>query len=277
MFTVVTGVGYTGRRVMRLLPPDSVTGLSRSPQVSGVLSFDLDTATQLPIEPPAPFSVVYTVPPAGDPPDTRLERFLSMAAPARLVYLSTTGVYGDCGGRTVTEDSALRPSSERAGRRVAAEQLLRQWADDGGCELVILRVPGIYGPGRLGVERIRAGVPVLDEDSANPGNRIHVDDLARCCIAGLSAPPGVYNVGDGDHRSTTAFTGEVARQLGLAEPPQITLADARKLYSKERLSFLADSRVVDTRRMREILGVMPLYADPAAGIRASLAEAGDQV
>ena len=272
MHTVLTGVGYTGRRILSMRPPGSVTGLSRSPRPhdDSVLAFDLDTATRLPFVPGTPFGVIYTVPPAGDPPDARLQRFLPMVSPARFVYISTTGVYGDYGGQTVTETSALKPSNERSARRVAAEELLGEWAEARDCELTILRAPGIYGPGRLGVERIRSGVPVLDEDSSNPGNRIHVDDLARCCIAALSAPAGVYNVGDGDHRSSTAFTNEIARQLGLPEPPQITMAEARKLYSKERLSFLADSRVVDTRRMREVLGVQPLYADPADGIRASL-------
>ena len=271
MHTVLTGVGYTGRRILSMLPRGSVTGLNRSPHPSGaVLAFDLDSATGLPFEPESPYGVIYTVPPAGEPPDARLRRFLPMVSPARFVYISTTGVYGDCGGETVDETSALRPSNERAARRVAAEELLGEWAESGDCELTILRAPGIYGPGRLGVERIRSGVPVLDDASANPGNRIHVDDLARCCVAALSAPAGVYNVGDGDHRSSTAFTKEIARQLGLPAPPLITMAEARELYSKERLSFLADSRVVDTRRMREVLGIEPLYADPADGIRASL-------
>lgn len=272
MFTVLAGVGYTGRRILSMLPRGSVTGLSRAPRPSddSVLAFDLDSAAQLPFEPEMPYGVIYTVPPAGNPPDARLQRFLAMISPARFVYISTTGVYGDYGGRTVTETSALRPSNERAEHRVAAEELLVGWAEAHGCELTVLRAPGIYGPGRLGVERIRSGVPVLDDDSASPGNRIHVDDLARCCIAALSAPAGIYNVGDGDHRNSTAFTNEVARQLGLPEPPRITMAEARKLYSTERLSFLSDSRVVDTRRMREVLGVEPLYADPADGIRASL-------
>ncbi len=271
MFTLLTGVGYTGRRILSMLPSESVTGLSRTATDGSVFAFDLDAEMPLPLEPEKPYAVIYTIPPAGEPPDARLQRFLSMVSPSRFVYISTTGVYGNYGGQTVTEDSALRPSNERASRRVAAEQLLVESTEQGGCELVVLRAPGIYGPGRLGVERIRAGVPVLDEGSANPGNRIHVDDLARCCIAGLTAPPGIYNVGDGDHRSSTAFTNEVARQLGVPEPPQVTMAEAKKLYSQERLSFLADSRVVDTRRMRDVLGVSPLYADPADGIRASLA------
>ena len=113
---------------------------------------------------------------------------------------------------------------------------------------------------------------MLADQDANPGNRIHVEDLARCCVAAMSrdTPAGVFNVGDGDHRSSTAFTNEVARQLKLSAPPQIRMTEAREQFSPERMAFLSDSRVVDTRKMREILDVTPLYADPADGIRASL-------
>lgn len=274
MFTVVAGTGYTGRRILSLLPTDSVVGLSRSSIDTDreIHRFDLDTATALPLELAGHYGVIYTVPPAGDPPDARLQRFLPLLSARRFVYISTTGVYGDYGGATVTESSELHPSNSRSARRVAAEALLEEWARQQGTALVIIRAPGIYGPGRLGVERIRQGLPVLAEQDANPGNRIHVEDLARCCVAAMSedVPPGVFNVGDGDHRSSTAFSNEVARQLELPTPPQISLAEAREQFSPERMAFLSDSRVVDTRRMREILDVMPLYADPAEGIRASL-------
>jgi len=276
MFTLVTGTGYTGRRVLNLLPPESVTGLSRSVIDTDrtTAAFDLDSATALPVELPSRYAVIYTVPPQGNPPDKRLRQFLSMLAPApdRFVYISTTGVYGDCDGNTVTEETPVNPSDERSSRRVDAEALLAEWAARARCTLIILRVPGIYGPGRLGVERIESQMPVLSEDNANPGNRIHVDDLAGCCIAGLSGrvPAGIYNVGDGDHRSTTWFTSEVARQAGLPAPPQISREAASQQFSEMRLSFMADARRVDTAKMRSVLGVTPRYENPADGIAASL-------
>lgn len=276
MFTLVTGTGYTGRRVLDLLPADSVLGLSRSAIATdrSVTIFDLDSASTLPVTLPARYAVIYTVPPKGNPPDRRLQRFLSMLmpTPARFIYISTTGVYGDCGGKTVTEATPLNPSNERAERRVAAEALLAEWAGKNQCELLILRAPGIYGPGRLGLERIQARLPVLSEDSANPGNRIHVDDLASCCVAALSpsAPAGIYNVGDNDHRSSTWFTGEVARQSGLPAPPEISREQANREFSAQRLSFMTESRRVDTTKMRSVLGVLPRYANPEDGIKASL-------
>ena len=276
MFTLVTGVGYTGRRVLALLPRESVVGLSRAALDSDrpTIVFDLDSATTLPVALPPQYAVVYTVPPKGDAPDARLAGFLSMLEPPprRFVYISTTGVYGDCGGATVSEATPVKPANDRSGRRVAAETLLTEWAGKNACDLVILRAPGIYGPGRLGLENIRSGMPVLAENDANPGNRIHVDDLAACCVAALAerVPAGIYNVGDNDHRSSTWFTGEVARQAGLPAPPEISREAANDQFSAARLSFMAESRRVDTRKMREVLGVRPRYANPEEGIAASL-------
>jgi len=276
MFALVTGTGYTGRRILNLLPRETATGLSRSVVDTDrpTATLDLDTATALPVELPSHYAVIYTVPPKGNPPDKRLRQLLSMLVPApdRFVYISTTGVYGDCDGNTVTEETPVNPSNERSSRRVEAEVLLSEWAAHTCCALIILRVPGIYGPGRLGIDRIESQMPVLSEDSANPGNRIHVDDLASCCVAALSdrVPSGIYNVGDGDHRSATWFTSEVARQAGQPAPPQISRETANQQFSEMRLSFMADARRVDTTKMRDVLGVTPRYENPADGIAASL-------
>jgi len=211
--------------------------------------------------------------PDGDG-EPRLEKLLAalQPLPQRIVYLSTTGVYGDRAGRRVNEDDAVAPSTDRARRRAKAEELLKRWCAGHGVELVILRVPGIYGPGRLGIERLQDGLPLIAEREAGPGNRIHVDDLAACCIRALDpdAPAGTYNVGDGDHRSGTSFAKSVARLAGLDEPPEISLAEAERTFSEGRLSFLRESRIVDARRMEDVLGFSPRYTDPEAGIRASL-------
>jgi len=277
MLTLVTGTGYTGRRVLERLPADAAVGLSRSPLQTKrpFHQFNLDDDRALPLTLPDDYAVIYTVAPAGTQTDTRLAGFLDLLSPAprRFVYISTTGVYGDCEGRRVSEDSPVNPGNARSAQRVAAENLLEGWAVREQCELVILRVPGIYGPERLGIDRVAAGAPMLREEDANPGNRIHVDDLASCCLRALSAdvPAGVYNVGDGDHRSSTWFTAEVARQAGLPQPPTISRAEAAQQFSPMRLSFLAESRIVDTTRMREQLGVELRYARPEDGIKAAIA------
>ena len=277
MITLFVGAGYTGARVLARLPDAVALGRSRQ----GDERLDLDRDERLRFTLPERYAVIYSVPPASDQPgDPRLARFLAMLPhpPVRIVYLSTTGVYGDRGGECVDETTEPRPENARTERRLAAERLLAEWCTGQGTTAVVLRVPGIYGPGRLGTERLRSAMPVLREEDANPGNRIHVDDLATCCIAALSpdVPDGIYNVGDGDHRSGSWFTSEVARQAGLPPPPAITMAEAQQTFSPMRLSFLRESRIVDTKKMREVLGVTPKYADPADGIAAALAEEASQ-
>ncbi len=269
--TLVVGAGYVGQRFLSRQPEDPAASISRS---SGV---DLDDE-HVTIEVPAgQYAVLYTVPPSQQSStDVRLERLLARLdpPPVRIAYISTTGVYGDCAGALVDETRAVNPQNGRARLRVAAEQALQNWCDEHGVTSVILRVPGIYGPTRLGIERLRSGAANIDEAEANPGNRIHVDDLVRCCEAALAGktPGGIYNVGDGDYRSATWFQSELARQCDLPAPPTISRAAAEKEFSAMRLSFLGESRRIDTRKMRELLDVTPRYENPAEGIVASLEE-----
>ncbi len=276
MFTVVAGTGYTGRRVLERLPANEALGLSRSLLDTDrpFHLFDFDQPGPLPVELPDDYAVLYTCPPGGED-DERLRRFLSLLTPApmRLVYISTTGVYGDVGGKVVTEASAVDPGKSMAKARVAAETIAAEHAARFDSRLVILRVPGIYGPGRLPLQRLSEGGAFLSENDASPGNRIHVDDLVACCIAALqeNTPGGIYNVGDGDNRSATWFAQEVARQAGLPAPRLISREAAQQEFSRVRLAFLSSSRIVDTTKMREVLGVTPRYANPVDGIEASLA------
>lgn len=226
---------------------------------------------------PGQYGVLYTVPPSPDfASDVRLERLLEELSPApmRFVYISTTGVYGDRDGAEVDELTPPNPQTGRARLRIAAEQLLQLWGASHHVDTVILRVPGIYGPERLGVERLREALPVIAAADAAPGNRIHVDDLVTCCVAAVAngAPAGIYNVGDGDLRTATWFMNEVARQCQLEPPPEISMADAEREFSPMRMSFLRESRRLNTNKMRDVLGVTPRYLNPEQGIRASLEE-----
>ena len=267
----IIGAGYTGRRIVEELPDGIGTALSRS----GPALFDLDADDTQPPAFPDLFDVIYTVPPADG--SQRLGRFLSMltTAPGRFVYLSTTGVYGDCGGDVVDEDAEPSPQTDRAKRRLSDERDLAEWASNNHVQAITLRVPGIYGPGRLGLDRIRRAVPVIAEIDTNPGNRIHVDDLVSCCIAALvpDIPAGNYNVGDGDWRSSTWFVREVASQAGLEEPPAISRTEAEQQFGEQRMSFLRESRRVDVTKMKEVLRPrLRYFKDPAAGITAALGD-----
>jgi nucleoside-diphosphate-sugar epimerase len=187
--------------------------------------------------------------------------------------MSTTGVYGDTGGARVTEASPVAAANERSRRRVAAERAASAWCGTRGVRAVVLRVPGIYGPHRLPLERLARGEPALRPEDAGPGNRIHVDDLVTACIAALERPvQGVFNITDGHPVSTTAYLQRVAALAGLPPPPLVALADASGRISPGMLAFMVESRQVDNRRMREELGVVPHYARLDEGIAASLAE-----
>lgn len=263
--TLVVGVGYLGGRFLE--QASDARGLTHD-------DYDLDKDGPLPVSLPRAYTVLYTVPPSHESQsDVRLQRLLAVLdpAPSRFVYISTTGVYGDHGGAAVSEETPTRPGSDHAARRVAAENALTSWAAKKSCAAVVLRVPGIYGPGRLGIERLRERSPAIEEEDAAPGNRIHVDDLANCCFAALAdhVPAGAYNVGDGDHRTSTWFANEVARQCELPAPPTISMNDARREFSPMRMSFLGESRCVDTQKMRDILGVTLKYPKAEDGIRAS--------
>jgi len=220
--------------------------------------------------------VYYAVPPEprGER-DPRLERLLrhSVGKPRRFIYFSTTGVYGDRGGDAVDEDTEPKPRTERAVRRLAAETALREWADSHAVSWCILRIPGIYGPGRLPLERLRRGDPAIDPRETAPGNRIHVEDLVTACIAAGIAPRAdgrIYNVTDGSDDSLTSYLQRVARIAALPPPPLISLADARDTFPASSWSFLSEARRVSNRRMLDELGVALAFHDLDAGIRASL-------
>jgi nucleoside-diphosphate-sugar epimerase len=195
--------------------------------------------------------------------------------PKAFVYISTTGVYGDTEGGFVDESTPVQPRTERARRRVSAEEMTRVWCTERRVRRVVLRVPGIYGPGRLPLDRLKQREPVVCPEDAGITNRIHVDDLVTACELAVvnKEARGVYNVTDGNSISSTAFFDAVANIAGLPCPPRVSMEEAQLTFSPERLSFLNESRRVGNERMLKHLGVTLRYADIEAGIRASLPQA----
>lgn len=225
-------------------------------------------------------SVLYLAPPPTAPAegrdDPRVVRALAALQPGgvvRFVYVSTTAVYGDTDGASVDESAPLQPGTARGARRCAAETAVRKACTAGGVDWSILRVPGIYGPGRLPLERLRRGEPVLRRDTARPGNRIHVDDLVdalHLLLTHEAAANAVFNVSDGDPCSMTDYLCAVAATAGLPMPPEVSMDEARRVLSPQMLSYLEESRLLDSSRIRRELGFAPRYATSAAGIAASL-------
>jgi nucleoside-diphosphate-sugar epimerase len=223
-------------------------------------------------------AVVYLAPPPDSgTTDPRLATFLAQiedVTPAVFVYISTTGVYGDAGGALVDECTPVAPSNDRSRRRVAAESTAQAWCAARGVRCVILRVPGIYGPDRLPLERLRRREPALREEDAGPGNRIHVDDLVTAIVAAIDrlSAQGVFNVTDGDYASTTRYLQLTAAVAGIEPPALISKAEALTKIPAGMLSFLLESRRVDNRRMLADLGLQLQYPTLQSGVLASFAE-----
>jgi nucleoside-diphosphate-sugar epimerase len=284
---LIVGCGYVGKRLAeRLANHWDLHAIVRSESSArnmpglALTPIDLDVCELPPelVRAARNAMVLYLVPPPGQGvSDSRLERFLGSlgsAVPAMILYMSTTGVYGDCGGSLVNEQSPTRPGNDAARRRVAAEDCVAQFCDANRCRSVVFRVPGIYGPGRLPIARLTRGEPIIRPQDAPPGNRIHVDDLVSACVAAAQQPvSGTFNISDGNHASSTAFIEATASLAGLPPPQQIPVAEARGQISPGMLSFLCESRRVDNRRMLEELNFPLRYADYRIGIRASLSEA----
>ena len=282
---LIIGYGDIGQRVATLCLQRGwrVNALTRqvvaARQLSaqGLIGYagDLDHPETLSALPTADSLVFYFAPP---PPygtdEPRLRTFLSaipLASPPRkIIYISTSGVYGDHHGAWVSETSPVNPGTDRARRRLAAENLLREWEPRSGTPAVILRVGGIYGPGRLPVERLRQGAPVLREQECGYTNRIHADDLATVCMAAAERGHGVYNVSDGHPSTMTDYFSRVADLYGLPQPTQISLEQAQRQLGKEMLSYLAESRRLDNRRMLNELGINLRYPTLVDGLAASL-------
>jgi nucleoside-diphosphate-sugar epimerase len=283
---LVSGCGYVGVRLARaLLPRGPVIGMTRSEASAEQLDaqgidavvWDLDDAdAPVPRGFGTPSVVFYLIPPpANGVLDPRLKRFLARlpAPPARIVYVSTTGVYGDTGGALIDESAPLNPCTDRARRRVDAEQSLMQWCERQGVGWTIVRTPGIYGPGRLPFERLKRGEPMIRHSEAGFSSRIHVDDLVAALVLTSSAPRAVervYNVSDGNQASMTEYFERVAALTGLPAPVLVSRAEAEKAISPGLWSYLAESRRVDSRRIREELGFAPRFTDLRLGILSSL-------
>lgn len=211
-------------------------------------------------------------PPARGTSDTRTQSLLQALARGarvrRLVYASTSGVYGDVGGAPIDETRALRPATERACRRVDAEARVRHYGRALDVCVSVLRVPGIYALDREGGdprERVRRGAPLLVEADDVFTNHIHADDLAQACVAALlrGAPQRVYHACDSSQTKMGDYFDGVADAFGLPRAPRLTRAQAAQVLSPVQMSFLAESRRLDNRRLRQELKVRLRYPTPA--------------
>jgi len=205
-------------------------------------------------------TVIHLAPPQSvghcDSRTRNLTRILAQgpAGVRRLIYLSTTGVYGDHQGGRVSEVTPVKPQSERAKRRIDAEQTLRLWGPAHGISVTILRVPGIYAADRLPIERLQARTPALLPAEDAYSNHIQSDDLARliCAAVYYGKPQRVINACDGGETKMGDYFDEVADAFGLERPARLPAAELQKIISPMLWSFMRESRRVTNARLPEL-------------------------
>jgi nucleoside-diphosphate-sugar epimerase len=212
-------------------------------------------------------------PPDAGTTDTRTHNLVAALdgarmLPRRFVYISTSGVYGDCRGEWVDEERPVNPATPRAARRADAEHTLLAWGERSGTEVSVLRVPGIYAADRLPIERLLRGTPVLAAEDDVYTNHVHADDLAMICDVALRvAMPGrIYNASDDSHLKMGEYFDLVADRNGLPRPPRVSRAEAGKVIPPALLSFMSESRRLVNRRMKEELGVVLRYPTVRDGV-----------
>jgi len=218
--------------------------------------------------------VLHLAPPPGEGDfDTRTANLLAALEagrilPTRLVYVSTSGVYGDCGGELVDESRPIAPQTARARRRADAERRLALWCSLHEVQLVVLRVPGIYAADRLPLARLRAGTPVLRAEDDVYTNHIHADDLAAIAARSLDdAPAGTYNAADDSEIHMADWLDLVADRHGLPRPQRLPRAELKAKVDPQLYSFMSESRRLDNRRMKRDLGIQLRYPTVHEGLK----------
>lgn len=282
---LIVGCGDVGLRVRRALPPHwRVLALTSQParrdtlRAAGIVPLvgDLDDpATLRRLAGLAPWVLHLAPPPSAGATDTRTAHLVAAlrrgAGTIRLVYASTSGVYGDAGGARFDETRRVAPATDRGRRRVDAEARLRGWGREGAASVGVLRVPGIYALDRAGGdprERVRRGAPVLRAEDDVHTNHVHADDLARACIAALlrGAPQRVYHASDDTEMRMGDYFDLVADLHGLPRPPRLSRAEAALRLSPMQMSFLAESRRLANGRLRRELRLRLRYPTVREGL-----------
>jgi nucleoside-diphosphate-sugar epimerase len=279
---LIVGCGDVGLRVLRLLRGRvRVIALTSSAQRLAALraagaeplvgNLD-DTATLGRLAALADWVLHLAPPPAqgnADPRTASLLRALALSSRVRrIVYASTSGVYGDAGGARFDETRAVQPATPRAQRRVDAEARVRHHGRAFGVTASVLRIPGIYAPGRDGGdprERVMRGAPLLADADDVYTNHIHADDLARACVAALfrAAPQRVYHVSDDSVLKMGQHFDAVADAFGLPRAPRLSRQDLRAAVSEMQWSFMSESRRLDNTRLKRELRVRLRYPTPS--------------
>ncbi len=280
---LVVGFGDIGQRVARLLTSEyAVTALIRNPQRSAEADLvgashllgdlaDLTSLSTLSNQANRFEVIFHFAPPQGVGLEDIHSRNLISALTAglaasptnhlkQLIYISTTGVYGDCAGAIIDESRPLNPQTDRAKRRVDAEQCLQAWATFHHVKLVILRAPGIYAIERLPLDRIRSGTPTIFTNEDSFTNHIHADDLAAACLAAMALTNDqILNVVDDSDLKVGDYLDLLADHFYIARPSRVSRTEFLTRVNPVTASFLNESRRIQNVRMKTLLKLTLIY------------------
>ena len=285
MNLLIAGCGDIGSKVAKIALQRgfAVTAFARSGERAAALldvvlvTGSLDDPDNLPKLPTKGADVIYLIPPPGGGiKDTRVSAFLqnikSGDEPSRIVYISTTSVYGDCGDDLVDETREVNPANHTAKRRCDAEEQFRIWCSAHSTTFIILRVSGIYGPGRIPLQRIQNREPLLDAALSGYTNRIHSEDLAEICLAALARGDDgdIFNVSDNEISKMNDYFNLITDLMGIERLPEVGLDEARKVMSPLMFGYMTESRRIDSSKLRSKLGIKLKYPTLQEGLKASL-------
>tara|TARA_B100000686_G_scaffold355389_1_gene474401 strand:- start:5557 stop:6438 length:882 start_codon:yes stop_codon:yes gene_type:complete len=283
---VLAGHGFLGsyiiKNILAMKKHYNVVALSRSGGKSDCkthkyikyIKVDFDKKEQIFINKKS--FVVYMAPPSkNNLSDERLDNFLTNINDSnvqKILYISTSGVYGNHNGMVVSEEIKPIPITDRAKRRMDAEKKIQQFSKLNKIPYVILRVPGIYGPGRLPIEKIMKKIPLIDITECPITNLINVKDLARLVMATINnnIKNEIINVSDGTPIKVTEYYLKICKAINFSALNYISLDDAKKVFDKERLSFLLESRSLDVSKMEKLLPNCIEFRNIELGIKDSL-------
>jgi nucleoside-diphosphate-sugar epimerase len=247
----IFGLGYSAKRIRTATEALGwrVTATGRD----GEVAFDDARAVRAALNTAS--HVLSSVPP-GESGDPVLARYGDALGPRWLGYLSSTGVYGDTGGAWVDESASI------GGRRFTRGEADTAWLERGAR---VFRLPGIYGPGRSALERVREGRAHRIEQPGQVFSRVHVDDIVTGVIAAFDAPAGAYNLADDQPASQNAVIEEACRLLGIAPPALLPLEQAG--LSPQARAFYGENRRVANGKAKRVLNWTPRFPDYRAGLR----------
>ena len=263
-------------RIYALLRDSAQAAFWRSQGIRPILA-DLDQPASLARIAGIADIVLHFAPPSERGTEDRRTRNLIAALkhakslPQRLIYISTSGVYGDCRGAHVDETRPPRPMTARARRRIDAERQLRRFGRESGVTVSILRAPGIYASDRLPLDRLQRGIEALRSEDDVFTNHIHADDLAgaSCAAVRRGRPNRCYNTSDDTRLKMGDYFDLVADRFGLPRPRRIPRSEAVQCLSPVRLSFMSESRQLDNRRLKSELRYRLRYPTVSDGLAAA--------